>query len=104
MNKEIPRAEVSTEGLSDQEIAKADKDTSVLNKNYIKNRYFDLNVTATPYHSILQYYQKAKLAVFADIVPRTMLDFLVISEHPIQLDKNLTIPEIQLVYNNLDGD
>jgi hypothetical protein len=50
-----------------------------MNSNY-KNRFFNLNVTANDYHSVLYRYQNAKFAVFTDIIENSMLDLIVVND------------------------
>lgn len=63
----------------------------------IKNRYFNLNVTANAYHSVLSKYQNAKYAIFTDMIENSMLDLIVVSDKGHQ-------PQISAIYNNLMGD
>lgn len=67
----------------------------------IKNRYFNLNVTATEYHDVLSKYKHAKYAVFTDIIENSMLDIIVVNDHSAPDNRNLGIPDIAAVYNNL---
>ena len=46
----------------------------------LKNRYFSLNLTASLYHESLKKYEKAKYAVFTDMVESSMLDIIVVSD------------------------
>lgn len=54
-------------------------------------RRFSLNLTASPYQEVLSNYQKARYAVFTDLVENSMLDFLVVSDDT---------PSIEAIYNN----
>ena len=53
------------------------------NKNpmqrHIKNRYFNLDMATNEYHKVLFKYQKAKYAVFTDMIENSMLDIIVVS-------------------------
>ena len=46
----------------------------------VKNRYFSLNVTSTPYHEVLSKYKSARYAVFTDMIENSMLDLIIMSE------------------------
>ena len=62
----------------------------------MKNRYFNLNVTQNPYHSVLYKYKNARYAIFTDMIENSMLDFIVVSEPDDQ-----SVPTISPIYNNL---
>jgi integrin alpha FG-GAP repeat containing protein 1 len=65
----------------------------------MKNRYFNLNVTTNPYHSVLYKYQNARYAIFTDMIENSMLDFIVVSE-----PDDSSVPTISPIYNNIQGD
>lgn len=69
-----------------------------------KNRFFNLNVTANDYHSVLFKYQNAKFAVFTDIIENSMLDMIVINDGTSSYNKQNNIHEIAAVYNNLNAE
>ena len=45
----------------------------------MKNRYFNLNMTSSPYHSVLSKYVNTQYAVFTDMIENSMLDLIIIS-------------------------
>jgi hypothetical protein len=69
-----------------------------------KNRFFNLNVTANDYHSVLFQYQNAKYAVFTDIIENSMLDIIIVNDPTADYNKKHNIPEIASVYNNLNAE
>lgn len=72
-----------------------------MNSN-IKNRFFNLNITANDYHSVLSEYKHAKFAVFTDIIEQSMLDLIIINDPTSDYNKENHIPEIASIYNNLN--
>ena len=66
--------------MTDDDYAKADKETYMMRHQQVKNRHFSLNTTDSPYHEILYQYQSSRYAVFTDMIENSMLDFLVVSE------------------------
>ena len=66
-------------GLSDEDFAKIDKDTQDQKYQSVKNRYFNLNITDSPYHAVLAKYTNTQQAVFTDMIENSMLDLIIIS-------------------------
>lgn len=62
-----------------------------MNSN-IKNRFFNLNVTANDYHPVLFKYQNAKFAVFTDIIENSMLDIIVVNDQSADYNRQNHIP------------
>lgn len=75
------------------------KDTQDQRYQSLKNRYFNLNLTASAYHAALSKYTKAKYAVFMDLVENSMMDLLVVSQ-PQPGDQ---FEPVQPIYNNLQS-
>lgn len=74
-----------------------------MNSN-IKNRFFNLNVTANDYHAVLYKYQNAKFAVFTDIIENSMLDLIIVNDPTADYNRENKVPEIAAVYNNLNAE
>ena len=77
--------------------------TLSLYNNNIKNRYFNLNVTATEYHKVLSKFKHAKFAVFTDLIENSMLDIIVVNDHTNMDNIKNDIAPIAAVYNNLNS-
>mmetsp|Transcript_29304 Transcript_29304/g.44141 ORF Transcript_29304/g.44141 Transcript_29304/m.44141 type:complete len:140 (+) Transcript_29304:1303-1722(+) len=94
-----------TEGLSNAELGQIDREANDARTYHLKNRHFDLNVTANAYHEVLFKYQNAEYAIFMDMIENSMLDLIVVSKspfsHPVTREH---IPQISAIYNNLFGD
>lgn len=75
------------------------KETQDQRYQSLKNRYFNLNLTASAYHPVLSKYTKAKFAVFMDMVENSMMDLLVVST-PQASDQ---FQPMQPIYNNLQS-
>lgn len=75
LNDELPKGEKFSQNLQEGE-----KLGSIEMGMNIKNRFFNLNVTANDYHAVLYRYKNAKFAVFTDIIENSMLDIIVVND------------------------
>lgn len=78
-NDEMPIAMVPKSSIGDEDSKKLEKLSPAQRYQTNKNRYFNLDMKTNEYHHVMQKYQKAKYAVFTDMIENSMLDIMVVS-------------------------